>query len=236
MEKKVNWKEKIKDPKFKAYVFFGFYAVFFLVLIIMIRTSPARNEVNSTPSPSPSNTPVEENTHIKNYQYIYTITEDEKSLVYMGKAYDHKELFTFVDKVSNTYYRLNDHFFKEVEGDFVVDSNPYLYEAFYNLDTLEELIEHKDPIQEDNEDTYTVPVSDILDIYYPEENYNGFIVDEIEDAKIIVNKTDDKIAKVTFQLDPLATYLNQVGEASINHLTITLEYYDYGKITDFDME
>ena len=61
-------------------------------------------------------------------------------------------------------------------------------------------------------------------------------MDEIEDAKIIVNKTDDKIAKVTFQLDPLATYLNQVGEASINHLTITLEYYDYGKITDFDME
>ncbi len=236
MEKKVNWKEKVKEPKFKAYVFFGFYAVFFLVLIIMIRTSPARKEENPTLTPSSSNTPVEDNVNIKNYQYIYTVNEDDHSLVYMGKAYDHKELFTFVNETTNTYYRLNDHFFKKVEGNFVVDSNPYLYESFYNVDNLDELIKNKDAFQEGNEATYTVPISDILDIYYPEENYNGFVVDEIEDVKVTVTEINEKIVKVVFQLDPLAKYLSQVEEASFTHLTITLEYYDYGKITDFDME
>ena len=248
-KEKSNAKEKLQDPKIKAYIFFGFYFVFFLFLIILIRSNNAsrkqndvpnsspdvtENEPSSTEEPTGSNTPI--SSIEKNYQYIYTVETENGTVTYMGKAYQNKEMFTYVHGMTDHYYRLNDYFFINTGNGYVPSDNPYLYFNYLDIDSVASLIRYKvETSKEGDTATYLIPVSDLLDIYYPDHLYNGFVVDEIEDDTFQVTKEGDHITKAVLSLDHFMSYLNMVQMDTTTHLTITLEFYDFGTITDSEI-
>ncbi len=246
MDKKDKKEKKIdfKDQKTKAYIFFGFYFVFFLVLIIMIRSAPVKeNDTNTgennttTVTPTPSNNATEEQEANDNYQFIYTIEKDSNSFAYMGKKFGNKEQFTYVHGSTDTYYRVQDSFFKKEGDNYEVATSPYEYEEFLSLTKLSELIRYKVASNEtENEATYPIAVSDWLDIYYENAYYDGFVVDEFADDIVVVTRTSDKITKAVLNLDNLMSYFVLAEDNTYpKHLKITLEFYDYDKVEDFTM-
>lgn len=235
-KEKVNFKELIKDKKVRAYMFFGFYMIFFIILIFMIRTphnSSNKNNTNS-PSPTPSTDVVEK---IRNYQYTYTVKEDNNTVIYSGKAYHNKELFTMIkDGETSRYFRLGDEYLINTNNKYIVVDNPYLYNDFFNLDYLEKLLQYniKSTVKE-NVTTYKIDTVAILNTYYPTIEYDGFSISEVPDDEVVVTRSNDTITKVEFTLDNMIQYYSPYVNENHKTLKITIELYNFGQIEEFDI-
>ena len=110
MESKEN-ETVSQTSKTKGIVFLGFYLLIFLALAISARVN------NNKPVDIP-----EDNTlpytfysiDSNNYEFTYTIVEDNNNYIYEGKKLDNSELFTYTNK--NTvinYYREKSNFLKK---------------------------------------------------------------------------------------------------------------------------
>lgn len=231
-----NVKELLGDPRKRAIIFFAFYFVFFFVLISMVRSAPPKSEEAPSSTNKPSSTEQEDLNEI-NYQFIYTIKEDEKTTTYSGKAYHKKENFTEIkDGKVSSYYKLGDHYFKKENGKYESVSNPYIYQAFLDLKALEKLLEKEESIVNGNTTTYQVPVIDLLEFYDKDLEYDGFTIASIPDDTFQVVKENNHITKVECSLSNMIQYDTSMKEEKINSLTITLEFLEFGMVDDFNIE
>lgn len=228
-------KEWVQDPKKRAIVFFAFYFVFFFVLISMVRSAPVKKEEEQKPN-HPEESETKDLNQI-NYQFIYTIVEDEKTTVYSGKAYHSKESFTEIkDGKASSYYKLGDHYFKKENEEYLSVSNPYIYSSFFDMDNLEKLLDRGTSEVDENTTTYQIPVVDLLEVYDPSFEYDGFLVSSIPDDVIKVVRENGRITKVEYSLNHMIQYDTSTKDNKINSLTITLEFLEFGTVEDFNIE
>lgn len=226
-------KEFMGDSRKRAILFFAFYFVFFSILIVMVRTAPVKEENKE----KPNDTKLEENQEKEvNYQFIYTIEEENRLTIYEGKAYHNKESFTEMkDGIISSYYKLGEHYFKKNEERYDTVTNPYLYAPFLDLKELDSLLSKKDGKTSGNKTTYLVSVIDLLELYDTSFPYDGFTISTIEDDTIEVEKENKRIKKVVYSLNHMIDYYTKEREQPISSLKITLEFTDFDKVEDFDI-
>jgi hypothetical protein len=130
-----QYKQMRSNPKGKAILFFGFYFVFFAVLIALLRFS---EPVSSYDNDSSENTLAFDVSSLQqSHHFHYVVTVDNDSYVYDGVKDGIQEQFTFQNK--NYYYDGSTYFIHSDE--WVKSENPYLYSAFFNSNNIIELLQ-----------------------------------------------------------------------------------------------
>ncbi|MEG2564466.1 MAG: hypothetical protein RSA48_03485 [Bacilli bacterium] len=237
MEKneKTNFSEMLKDKKYRGIVFFVFYGIIFIVLIVFIRTGSSNNPSKpvSSPTPSPLITPKPSNI-LTNYNFVYTIKENDNTAIFTGKTFDNKQEFTsIINGKTRNFYKLGDNYLSKENSKYVVTTNPYLYPTFLDLTKLNAVLDLGEAKEASNISTYTVAVLDIFDVFTPDIDYDGFEIAKIKDDKIIVTRANNNITKVEYDLSNFIDYYSKLTKGHVSKLTITLEYTNINQTADF---
>lgn len=242
----VNQEEKKQQAKrIRGMVFFGFYFVFFLVLIISIRSNsgkPNPTPTNPTPTPTGANEDITDTSIFKgitnqNYHYVITVRTDNRTVIYDGKQYSNKSMFTKIaDGKSIVYYQVGDNYLEKQGEATVVVENPYENSQFWDVELLKKIIDRSTYKEEDGVRVYSLDAVDFMDYFYPSIEYDGFSIAEVEDNQVFVTVKDDMIAKVEMDLSNGSQYHASLTKEGYQTLNITLEYTDYGNIDDFTVE
>ena len=221
-------KESTKEQRL---VFFGFYAVFFIIVAFMIlggRTT-LNNQNNNGVSPEEE----EEYTGLvaPNYNYEYKIEIDDNTYIYSGKRLYSKDLFTYGENdKKSSYYKEKDTYYKLVDKKWIEDENPYIYEEFLDIDSIDYLFANADDVGVQNNKNMRIysyeitssMLSDTLDATFlaDGENKNTFVV--------YLNTKTKRIEKI--ELD-LSDYGIQ-KQIATKKFKFTLQYSNFNKIKE----
>lgn len=223
-EQKFEFKELFTNKQYRSIAILIFYAILFVVVIAMIRM--------------PSNSGIMENgTHVtnvkgfelidnKNFSYKYTIMVDDEQYIYEGKKFKDKDLVTLTkDEETREYYLENNKYYVKEEDSFVsIVEKPILIFDFFHTDALDMLISRSILIDE-VANRYRIDNQDLYDVL----NSDNSKVDSGENY-ITLNYRNSNITRIVFELD---NYSKTIGE-NYNKVIITLEYFDFNLIDDFD--
>lgn len=227
---KVNWKDLFATEKGRALLFFCFYAIFFFVVIILIRISH-------------NNMPKKEREYkievsydykldqleSKNYHYKYLATIGNNIALYEGNCENSKELFSIITNgIIMNYYRDGDLFIKQESNSWSIADNPYALAEFYEIETLAKLLEaskfiSKTDFQTGNHELkFSITTKKLLEILAKQD------VNIPDDYNEIVLKTDDNKNVYALEYD-LTNYYSYCQQMPIN-ATLEFSYSEFGKI------
>ncbi len=220
--------KEIKEKKNgKAILFFAFYLIFFTILILVIRFSEKR--------PLPSASEYEKGTSYtfyldkianNNYHYIYTITLDGVKYVYDGNKYNDKEMFKFnaID-----YFKSGDDFFKNT-GIWVKSESPYIYDDFFDLNNISEIVELATYDSKTSFDNGRLRYNFLISTNTLNQMLNNVDSDYLEEPnELVIDTQKDKfVDEITFNLNSYCT-MNKLCQ---NSLEIKLSYDKFGEIEE----
>ena len=127
-----NIKEFKKTKNGVPILFFGFYLLFFIAIVLLIRFGGDKKFMAKEYE---KGRPTQFNTSLllgKNYYYDYKITLDGVVHDYYGKKFQDTESFKYNN---NEYYRNKDDFFIN-SGAWVKCENPYLFYELIDIDNM----------------------------------------------------------------------------------------------------
>ena len=121
-----------KNPRGKAFLFFGVYFFFFLFLILAIRSN------NAAYNTTDNKTDYLEITWVDNYKYDYKVIIDNNTYNYSGIRYEEINKFTYND----TDYYCNDAkcYLDKGEEDPEEIANPCIHSNILNISNFKKLI------------------------------------------------------------------------------------------------
>ena len=165
---------KEKDERYHAIAMLALYGVFFFIVILLIRTSPAPTS-DETTNQAPTNTPTTNVSNSNdnqidegisneefeiNYSYVYTLENNGIKEVFTGKRLDDKEIFTYITSTGSTdYARLSDNYLIKENGEYHLVDIPSSNLKYTNMDKIISLTEKSSLSKEGNTYNYKVPVS-----------------------------------------------------------------------------
>lgn len=242
MKKKNVNKEQLKEwwkkPRSKALVFFIVYFFFFLIIGLNFNG----NQNTQTPNQD-TNKPNEEesisdtiyqfsNIKNNNYHYVYKIELDNVLTTFEGNRNNTKESFVVKTKDEEKEYFNNDGIFLAKDEEWSLEDTPYLYQEFYDISKIEELINQSTLISKteyQNQEKayhYQIPTSTMVSIL---EKSN---IELIEEANgIIVYIKDNEVYQVELNLSSYASY----KENTDKHLKMILTYSLFGTIEELEI-
>lgn len=223
-------KELNKTAKGKAFLFFAFYCVFFLIVILISRFStgtPLNREDDYEPGRDKVSFNID-NILANNYIYAYTVTLDGVKSEYYGQKYDNRELFEFNKK---QYYRDGNNFYvKNSLWDKV--SNPYLFSEFFDITNISKLMEvatyQSKTSYEDGKKAYNFLISSNT-INQMLKNLDSDFLEVPNEITLGVDDSNS-VNKIEFDLNSYCT-LNKLCKNSLN---IKVEYDMFGEVTKID--
>lgn len=225
-----NFQENLKNPRTRAFIFFGFYFVFFVVLFIILGNSQNEPQVD----------PVDEIDieyqfdliNEENYHFVYQVKEDEKTIVYEGDKNLEKELFTVKDDSNIKEYFNNDNMFLVKNELWELGENPYSYPIFFDVKEINRLVKNSTLISKtefsNNDRLYQYEISTTTLLSLLEEQEVD-LMDEPNKIHLYVN--EGEVYKIELDLTPYISY--QKGKP--HSLQITLEYTNFGEIQELDI-
>lgn len=178
-EKKFNVKELFTDEKKRARLILFGYFIFFLVLIIAMRTNynydndDIANKINNR---------ADEKLAMHNYEFTYTITKGTDKYIYTGKHYNEKEMFTYNKE---EYYKENDLFMKKEKNNWMKVENPYVEYEYLKLESLDQILGKSDLISQTkyNDDS-------ILN------SYKMYVDGKVSENVLNITSKDEKLIKI----------------------------------------
>lgn len=223
-DKKIKIKEIFANTQYRAIIILSFYAILFIVLFMMIRM-PSNNSVNENGN-SITELKGYELIDNKNFAYKYTVLLNYDEYVYEGQKYGNKELLTVSkDNETEEYLFIEDKFYiKENEKYKEIITKPILIFDFFNTDILDNVIV-KSTLIDSDKNRYR---ADNQLLYDNLTNYSA----KVEEGNNYINLyyRNSNIIKIELELD---NYAKVIGE-NYHKVMITLEYYDFNLIEDFD--
>jgi len=210
-------KEFLKDPKKKALMQLGIYAIFFILVFIFISTGEKHINVPSVSSPD---TPIEYYENMSSYDYKVTYSNIDKVDIIEGTYYNNTSLFTYNNLkyyYENLLYVIdNDSYtLASIEYDISKIFNKNLYSIFNDLKE-ESKTTYKDGKVVTN---YTLDSNKIYNYLFDEEsNYNNLV-------NVSITENNDTITTITFDLINLGITLNK----------IEIEYSNFNNIESLDV-
>lgn len=221
-------KELNKTPRGKALLFFGVYFIFFLALAILARVGGGSSRPINNNLASNYNSVLLQNINSNNYEFIYTIFIDDNNYIYKGSKKDNEETFVLNDVVK--FYRKDDIFYKEENGNFIKSDNPYLFSDFVDILSINKLMEDATYVSKTDYESGEISYNFLLateSIVLKTENIN-IDIDSLPNDFIISTNKDGEVAKLEFNLDNYGKFKNICN----NQFRIKLEYFNYGKVKE----
>lgn len=223
-----NIKELSKTTKGKAILFFGFYFVFFIIIMIIARFGSRNYTKPSDYEKGKSGTFYMNDFVDKNYGFTYQVSLDNVKYTYTGTRNSNNTLF---DYNGNNYFSSDDKYFIN-NSIWSKCDNPIMFYNFINPSKLTSILENSwneaNTSYEDGRHEYSLLIStNTLNKLLDSKNTD---YDEIPN-KIVVSTDSDKLAnKITYNLDSYCK-LNNLCD---NSLSLEISYYRFGKIEGID--
>lgn len=223
-----NIKELSKTTKGKAILFFGFYFVFFIIIMIIARFGSRNYTKPSDYEKGKSGTFYINDIVDKNYGFTYQVSLDNVKYTYTGTRNSNNTLF---DYNGNNYFSSDDKYFIN-NSIWSKCDNPIMFYNFINPSNLTSILENSwneaNTSYEDGRHEYSLLIStNTLNKLLDSKNTD---YDEIPN-KIVVSTDSDKLAnKITYNLDSYCK-LNNLCD---NSLSLEISYYRFGKIEGID--
>lgn len=223
-----NIKELSKTTKGKAILFFGFYFVFFIIIMIIARFGSRNYTKPSDYEKGKSGTFYMNDIVDKNYGFTYQVSLDNVKYTYTGTRNSNNTLF---DYNGNNYFSSDDKYFIN-NSIWSKCDNPIMFYNFINPSKLTSILENSwneaNTSYEDGRHEYSLLIStNTLNKLLDSKNTD---YDEIPN-KIVVSTDSDKLAnKITYNLDSYCK-LNNLCD---NSLSLEISYYRFGKIERID--
>lgn len=223
-----NIKELSKTTKGKAILFFGFYFVFFIIIMIIARFGSRNYTKPSDYETGKSGTFYINDIVDKNYGFTYQVSLDNVKYTYTGTRNSNNTLF---DYNGNNYFSSDDKYFIN-NSIWSKCDNPIMFYNFINPSKITSILENSwneaNTSYEDGRHEYSLLIStNTLNKLLDSKNTD---YDEIPN-KIVVSTDSDKLAnKITYNLDSYCK-LNNLCD---NSLSLEISYYRFGKIEGID--
>ncbi len=245
MKKEVKNKKKSKvreylsllwsTEKGRAFLFFSFYALFFIFVIAFVRTShssltTSKENEKETPKELPYSYQLSL-LEKENYHYRYLVTMGEDVSLYEGDKMGKKELFTVTHlALSTSYYRDGDLFVKNSNHLWTVADNPYLFHEFYSISTIDEILKkakfssRTEYSNGEYELKFTISTKLLYQVLTGEDIIDGDAFNEI----ILLLDQNYNVVSIRYDLTNYYTYLQKVPQK----LLLELSYFQFGEISE----
>ena len=223
-----KWLETIreiqKNPKGKAILFFGFYLVFFVVIILFVRFSSRRNPYLY--EYEKGNSTVNQIYELQgfNYEYRYHITIDDNTYEFEGKRHKKNEVYTYLD---DSYYCNQEECFVLKEK-WMLSEQKIPFHSLLEPDHIAKIIEEAHLESKTSYEsgqtvyTYQVLVDSLNHILYEEDT------DLDLEANTISIRIDEngELSLISFELNSYCQYRKSCEK----NLKIDAEYSQIGEI------
>ncbi|HHT38315.1 MAG TPA: hypothetical protein GXZ95_02735 [Mollicutes bacterium] len=169
-------KEFSKTRYFKPLLFFGFYFVFFAVIIATMQ--PSSNPINNEKGVNSNWKDI-----TNNYEYLYEIETEESVITLEGKKYNNKNLFTkktndIIDSEVYTFYEKTsikkDDTWQEIDNFILIDES--FDDRLLDINHLKTIIEQAELI--DTKNNFDESISEIY-------KYNDMEIEVINENNVL---------------------------------------------------
>ena len=215
---------KIQEFRKKSYgnsiLFFGFYLIFFIIVIALIRTSPAKKDVEYQKNNMVGITSILN----KNYSFSYKVVLDNNTYLYKGDRLGDNLSFTYNEKEyfqnnSNTYIK---------EENWISIENPIKFKYFFNEENLEKILNN---LYYESNTTYESGKI-VYNFLISSNSLNSLIDNNETDYDEIPNKVtisvNNDIESISFDLDSYC----KINKLCNNSLKINIDYDNYNGVKE----
>lgn len=227
-EKFDTFKELSSNPKGKAVMFFGFYVIFFIILMIVVRVGDRvpLADTNEYEKGVVNQRFYANNIMSNNYSYVYSFILDGVKYEYVGERNGEVEKFLFNNQ---EYYRDKEKYYVN-NGKWIEIKNPYIFQEFLDINNYSMLLPLATFVSktsyQDNKESYNYLISSNT----INQKLNNVNSDFFEEPNSLILETDleRNVKKIIFKLDSYC----QVNNLCSNELSIELSYDRFGEITN----
>lgn len=223
-------KELYKTPRGRGILFFAAYFVFFVVLIILVRTGERGNTAGTYETVKSYHFSVNDIAS-NNYNFSHSINLDDKTFTYSGSRYFNEEVFVFSDSLNTLEYYRNDNNYLSKTGDLWLKSdNPYLFPMFFEIQKINEILDKATYISKTDYESgrkvyhFEVSTTTLVSLL---ENKNVDL-DDLPNEVVVTTNEEGDVTEIKLVLN---SYCQYQGSCSLG-LQILLKYSDYGKIQE----
>lgn len=216
-----------KNPRAKGSIILGAYFLFFLFVIVSLRSNTINNhkEIELMDDLGFSLEKIKQN----NYHYLYNIDYNDSKVVYEGDRYYQKELFTKIDNQKiETFYNYDETYLKNINNVWSKTENPYYFYKLREIQNIEEIL--KNAYEESKTEysnkskvyTYKVTTNSIVKII----DKKNIDISDIPNTIILTTNSDQEVEKIEMDLSTYISYKNNKKDI----LKITITYSKFGEV------
>lgn len=219
----------------RAVLFFGFYLIFFFVVIVLVRTSHnAPTRTNETIQKTVSYSYNLERLEKRNYHFKYLSTIGEDIILYEGDRFQTKEFFqVMTNALVNYYYRDGELFIKQENTSWVVSDTPYVLDAFYDVDMIGQILEKAEFIAKTEynntklELQFRISTKELIKLFKLQDIP---IINEEQNEIVLELDQDKNIERIEYDLTNFYTTAYQVPKK----VFIEMTYSNFGKVKEIE--
>ena len=221
-------KELNSTPRGKSILFFGFYAIFFVVLFIIIAVG--KNSHYNLDDIYDNTNNISFSSIDSNFEYSYKFYIDNNIYIYDGKRKDNEEMFVFNNV---EYYNKNGDFYYNNGTGYVEAESPYIYREFMDVDVIKKLIDvssFSSKTEYENGDmmySYKITTSTII----KELDDIDTDIDDVPNEISIYVSNDGNIKSIKFNLNSYGLF----KRISMSKFEVELNYFNHGEVSDFNI-
>ena len=215
-----------KDSKGRAILFFGFYVIFFLGVILLVRFSSRNRTVASDYETSGGfHRPVQA-TIVDNYQFQYNINLDNIEYLYIGSKYQKEREFNFNNK---KYYSNGDYYFV-LNDTWEKTDNPFYFYEFLKDEVYMNLMNVGYLESTTSYDSGKIVYHYVIATDTLTKEINETQTDIADDGNTMMIHMDDgeHISKIVYQLDSYCRVMNYCK----NSLKIEMDFDQIGEVKE----
>lgn len=220
--------EFVRTPKGKAFVFFGVYLIFFIILMMVARIGGQGAVIGSTDLNLGEFSYDLSSIREGNYNFSYQFSLDQVTTTYSGKHYDNRALFS---DGTISYYQQDNTFMREQNGVWIKSEAPYPLSSLTDSSVIDDLIKLSTYVSKTElatgEETINLQISTTTLV----KQLDGLEVDLDDPVNSIELKKNEagEIVEIKYNLDSYAKYKGLIG----NEFRLVLSYSNFGDIKEF---
>lgn len=216
-----------KNKQYYAIINLVFYSIIILILIIGVRSNSSQtskeDSIKINRGSQTTNVEGFKSIKNKNFEFEYTLSVDNNTVIYKGKQYKNK--IDFTDNINNHYMVQDDIFIKKDSDKSVLVDSPLKYFNYLNVDIIEKIVAASKKDENDQVISLNEFLPIIKDNYAPEYKYD-------DDVFITITKNNGIITEITFDI----TNFVNLDNADIKNAKLSLKYSNFGLVDNFDIK
>lgn len=224
-------KELRKTDKGKAILFFGFYFIFFLALIVIIKVSKGMTVVNNNYEEGNKYSFTTTSILANNYHFNYVINIDNRTITYDGDRNNDKELFTLTEgNNSTTYYVDGETFYQKNNATYTKAESPLMFSYFLDNNNIATILKSLTYISKTSydsgkeQDNFQVSTTTLVKLV---SSLDIDISDVSNEASFITDENKNLI-EINYNLSSYAKY-EQLAD---NNCRIIIKYSNFGNVKE----